>query len=196
MVATDPEGPAQAAAHLPPLPARHKVLTFELGSEIYGIDIACVQEVRSFERPTPLPHAPAWYLGVIDLRGMVAPIFDLRARLDLAANFAPRTVTVMLCLGGRMVGMVVDAVSDVVELDGAAIRPEPSGQRCGMVAVRGLAEIQDGARTRLLILLRAASLLHSFAAGENGAGALPTPADTSPGFPPLLTFPSGELPCV
>lgn len=150
-----------------------KFLSFELGAETYGIDIRQVQEVRSYERPTPLPHASAWFLGVTKLRGDIVPVVDLRMRMGVAANFDGRTVTAVLNLGARTVGVVVDAVSDVVELASASIRPAPSGTSADDSAVRGFADLQEDGAARLLILLDTGTLLGDLA---GGAPRVPQPA--------------------
>lgn len=137
-----------------------EVLSFELGLQTYGIDISRVQEVRSYAPPTRLPQAVTWLLGVMNLRGVIVPAVDLRTRLGFAPRFDERTVTVVLNLDGRTVGVVVDSVSDVVALAESRIkRPPPSTTAVDTRHVRGLAELGDGGDARLLILLDAESLL-------------------------------------
>jgi len=101
-------------------------LTFRLGQEEYGIDILRVQEIRSYEPPTRMAHAPEFIKGVIDLRGVIVPIVDLRLKLGCAqAEYTEFTVVIILNLGMRVVGMVVDSVSDVTMLRQDNIRPAP-----------------------------------------------------------------------
>lgn len=156
---------SSALAALPGQPATvhdgavHKVLSFELGPETYGIDIRKVQEVRSFESPTPLPHTPDWLLGVTNLRGTVVPIVDLRVRLGLPAQFEQRTVTAVLDLGSRTTGIVVDGVSDVLELRVDDMRAVPLDASAENAGVLGLANVSERGQTRPLILLDPAMLL-------------------------------------
>jgi purine-binding chemotaxis protein CheW len=95
-------------------------LSFELAQELYGVDIKDVEEIRVWERPTPIPHAPVYVMGVINLRGMIVPVIDLRKRFEIGScEYLPTTVVIVLSHSSqgedsRLMGMVVDAVSDVV----------------------------------------------------------------------------------
>ena len=110
-------GAAQAGAEF---------LSFRLGAEEYGIDILRVQEIRSYEVPTRIANAPSFIKGVINLRGTIVPIVDLRIKFSVGvAEYTPFTVVIILNIGGRVVGMVVDAVSDVIALKPEQIRPAP-----------------------------------------------------------------------
>ena len=101
-------------------------LVFRLGAEEYGIDILSVQEIRGFEPVTAIAHAPAFIKGVVNLRGVIIPIVDLRIKFGLAtASYDAFTVVIVLRVAGRVVGIVVDGVSDVVHLDRDQIRPAP-----------------------------------------------------------------------
>ena len=101
-------------------------LTFGVGDESYAIDILRVQEIRNYEAPTRIVGAPAAVKGVIDLRGVVVPIVDLRTLFGIAQpRFDEFTVVVILDAGGRVIGAVVDSVGDVVSLDAARIKPAP-----------------------------------------------------------------------
>jgi len=101
-------------------------LTFRLGREEYGIDILKVQEIRSYEPPTRIANAPSFIKGVVNLRGVIVPIVDLRLRLGCeSAEYSALTVVIVLNVKGRVVGAVVDSVSDVLELTKEAIRPAP-----------------------------------------------------------------------
>src|SRR5688572_32816993 len=98
-----------------------KVLTFSLGAEVYGVDILCVKEIRGWRPVTRIPQSQASLLGVLNLRGVIVPIVDLRVRFGLpAAEFNAITVTIVLSLdtvdGQREYGFVVDAVQDVIDL--------------------------------------------------------------------------------
>jgi len=113
-------GAAHAAAH----PGEY--LTFRLGAEEYGIDILRVQEIRSHEPPTRIANAPPFLKGVVNLRGVIVPIVDLRIKLGCpSAEINQFTVVIVLNVRGRVVGAVVDSVSDVLELAGAQIKPAP-----------------------------------------------------------------------
>jgi purine-binding chemotaxis protein CheW len=102
-------------------------LTFRLASEEYGVDILTVQEIRGWSSVTKVPHTPAWLLGVVNLRGVVVPIIDLRIKFNLAsAEYNETTVVIILTLATRVVGVVVDAVSDVITLGSQQIKAAPS----------------------------------------------------------------------
>jgi purine-binding chemotaxis protein CheW len=101
-------------------------LSFKLGDEEYGIDILRVQEIRGYEQPTRIANAANFVKGVVNLRGVIVPIVDMRIRFGLAdVQYNGTTVTIVLNINGRTVGMVVDSVSDVLELDAAQIKPAP-----------------------------------------------------------------------
>ncbi len=101
-------------------------LTFRLGGEEYGIDILKVQEIRGYERPTRIANAPEFVRGVINLRGDIVPIVDLRIKFQLGeALYNETTVVIILNVGERVVGVVVDSVSDVLELASDQIREAP-----------------------------------------------------------------------
>lgn len=132
-------------------------LTFRLGQEEYGIDILRVQEIRSYEQPTRMAHAPEFIKGVIDLRGVIVPIVDLRLKLNCAqAEYTDFTVVIILNVGGTVLGAVVDAVADVVELSAEAIRPAPQFQgQVDSAFVTGIATLGE----RMLIVMDIESLL-------------------------------------
>jgi len=107
------------------------MLTFSLGAEIYGVDILRVKEIRGWSPVTRIPRSAESVLGVLNLRGAIVPIIDLRVRFGLhAADFTPVTVIVVLCLrtddGQRECGIVVDSVQDVADIALDSIRPAPS----------------------------------------------------------------------
>jgi len=123
MPATAPAGSqadAQATA------AAREYLTFRLGAEEYALDILKVQEIRNYETATAIANAPKHVRGVVNLRGVIVPIVDLRMLLGLPnADYTTFTVVIVLNLGRRTVGVVVDAVSDVTALGAEQIRPAP-----------------------------------------------------------------------
>lgn len=108
------------------LPAPGEYLTFTLADERYALDILKVQEIRRYDGVTRVPDTPAYIRGVVNLRGAIAPVLDLRMKLGLQdARYDAFTVMIVLNLDGRSAGIVVDAVSDVVMLAADEIRPTP-----------------------------------------------------------------------
>jgi purine-binding chemotaxis protein CheW len=102
-------------------------LTFRLAGEEYGVGIISVQEIRGWSAVTAIPHSPAWLLGVINLRGQVVPVIDLRVKFNYAkAEYNEFTVVIILNLKDRVVGIVVDGVPDVITLAHEQIKPAPS----------------------------------------------------------------------
>lgn len=112
--------------------ATEQYLTFRLGNETYGLNILRVKEIRGWVPVTGIPQSPPHVLGILNLRGAVVPVVDLRRRFELSsAGFTPVTVLIVLSLQSahgavRECGVVVDSVSDVVDLDASAIRPAPA----------------------------------------------------------------------
>ncbi|MFC4727294.1 chemotaxis protein CheW [Coralloluteibacterium thermophilus] len=101
-------------------------LTFDLGSEQYGVDILKVQEIRGYDGVTRIPDAPEFIKGVINLRGTIVPVVDLRIKFKLGeVRYDEFTVMIVLNVQGRVVGMVVDGVSDVTALTAEQVRPAP-----------------------------------------------------------------------
>lgn len=105
---------------------RNEFLTFALGAESYGIEILKVQEIRGYEAVTAIPNAPAFLKGVINLRGTIVPIVDLRIRLNFPnVEYNRFTVVIILNVARRVLGIVVDSVSDVMTLTPEQVRPAP-----------------------------------------------------------------------
>ncbi len=101
-------------------------LTFTLGPEEYAIDILKVQEIRGYEKPTTIANAPEFLKGVINLRGTIVPIVDMRIKFNVGkAEYTQFTVVIILNVASRIVGMVVDSVSDVTSMNDSQIRPAP-----------------------------------------------------------------------
>ena len=101
-------------------------LTFTLGPEEYAIDILKVQEIRGYDAVTTIANAPAFIKGVVNLRGTIVPIVDLRIKFGVGnVEYTPFTVVIILNISGRVVGIVVDSVSDVTMLRPEQIRPTP-----------------------------------------------------------------------
>ena len=126
-------------------------LTFTLGREDYGIDILKVQEIRSYEQVTTIANAPAFIKGVVNLRGIIVPIVDMRIKFNLGeAQYNELTVVIVLNVAGRVVGMVVDGVSDVIQLSAEQIRPAPDfSSSFDMKYITGLGTVDK----RMLILV-------------------------------------------
>ena len=117
-------------------------LTFSLGAEQYGVDILRVQEIRGYAAATPVPNTPRYVRGVMNLRGAIVPVLDLRDKLlGVAGTFTPVTAVVVVTVaGGKTHGLVVDSVTDVVEFDPSTIQPVPDfGAHVDTRCVRGLA---------------------------------------------------------
>lgn len=105
----------------------NEFLTFRLGAEEYGIDILKVQEIRRWEQPTTIANSPNFIKGVINLRGIIVPIIDMRIKFSLGdAKYDEFTVVIILNVAGRIVGIVVDSVSDVTTLSANQISPAPN----------------------------------------------------------------------
>lgn len=131
--------------------APREYLTFRLGSEEYGIDILKVQEIRSYEAPTRLANVPHFIKGVMNLRGIIVPVVDLRMRFGCSSTeINTFTVVIVLRLGNRTVGVVVDSVSDVMELNPDMIKPAPNvASAVDPTYVTGLGNV--GERTLILL---------------------------------------------
>jgi len=144
-----------AKAAGPKDPDTQQFLTFELGSETYGVEILRVREIRGWTSVTKIPHAPAHVLGVLNLRGSIVPVVDLRMRFELErAEYTKVTVIIVLSVhapnGRREVGVVVDGVSDVVDVDAEGVKKAPDlGTRSATEYIRGLVSVTD----RMVVLL-------------------------------------------
>lgn len=137
-------------------------LSFRIGPVSYAIDILSVKEIRSYDPPMPLPNAPPSVVGVVNLRGDVVPIVDLAALLrGVVKEPDASTVVIVTAVGQRVVGWLVDAVSDVVELNEEDMRPAP---RCFTIAgqvIERLALLRDARGEKLLTLLEVQALMRS-----------------------------------
>jgi len=134
-------------------------LTFTLGREEYAVDILKVQEIRGYDPVTPIANTPPFIKGVINLRGAIVPIVDLRLKFQLGnAEYHERTVVIVLNLSGRIVGAVVDGVSDVVTLSPEQIKPAPEfSHTLDTQYLMGLGTIDN----RMLILIDIEKLMTS-----------------------------------
>jgi purine-binding chemotaxis protein CheW len=134
-------------------------LTFRLDQEEYGIDILKVQEIRGYEKPTRIANAPDFIKGVVNLRGTIVPIIDMRLKFNCAqAEYNSFTVVIILNLHNRIVGIVVDSVSDVMELAPENLKAAPEiDSSIDSSAVVGLGSVGE----RMLILLDIEKLMSS-----------------------------------
>lgn len=136
-------------------------LTFIMADEEYGVDILAVKEIRNWDSATPIPKSPDHVRGVINLRGTIIPIIDLRQCFGMEAiEYSPLTVVLVLQIesdkGHRELGIVVDAVSDVYSLDPSEIKPTPEmGDKVDTNFIKGLASIDE----KMVILLNIDRLL-------------------------------------
>ena len=136
-----------------------ELLTFTLGSEEYGIDILKVQEIRGYEAVTTIAHAPEFIKGVINLRGIIVPIVDMRIKFKLGkVSYDETTVVIILNFANRVVGMVVDGVSDVITLKPEQIKPAPEfGASLDTKYLLGLGTVDE----RMIILVDIERLMTS-----------------------------------
>jgi len=126
-------------------------LTFALGQEEYGVEILKVQEIKGYPVITPIPNTPAHVKGVMNLRGTIIPVVDLRMRLGMAEAQSTRcTVIVVVKVGSKTVGLVMDSVSDVLDIPQADIQPTPDfGAAVDTGFISGMAKAGD----RVVVLL-------------------------------------------
>ena len=104
-------------------------LTFTIDKEEYGVDIMTVREIKGWSEATRLPNTPEFMHGVINLRGLIIPIFDLRARFNLGLTQAnEKNVIIILAVGERTIGILVDAVSDILDVSAEQIKPAPASE--------------------------------------------------------------------
>ena len=138
---------------------RQEFLAFTLGEEEYGIDILKVQEIRGYEAVTRIANAPDFIKGVVNLRGTIVPIVDMRIRFNLGTpTYDQLTVVIILNIMGRVVGMVVDTVSDVITLKSEEIKPPPEmGAAFGTDYLVGIGTHDE----RMLILIDIDKLMSS-----------------------------------
>ncbi|MDO9596775.1 MAG: chemotaxis protein CheW [Azoarcus sp.] len=138
---------------------RQEYLSFTLADEEYALDILTVQEIRGYDPVTRIVSAPPFIKGVVNLRGAIVPIVDMRIKLNLdTVEYNAFTVVIILAIKGRLVGIVVDSVSDVIALAPEQIRPAPDlGSAIDLRYITGLATLDD----RMVILLDIARLMTS-----------------------------------
>ncbi len=136
-----------------------ELLTFTLGGEEYGIDILKVQEIRGYDAVTTIANAPEFIKGVINLRGIIVPIIDMRIKFNLGnVTYNDLTVVIILNVANRVVGIVVDGVSDVITLTAEQLKPAPEfSSTLGAQYITGLGTVDD----RMIIVIDIEKLMTS-----------------------------------
>ena len=126
-------------------------LTFTLGSEEYGVEILKVQEIKGYTTVTPIPNTPGYVKGVMNLRGTIVPVVDLRSKLSMnTAEYTQFSVIIVVTVGSRVMGLVVDAVSEVLNIPRGDIQPTPDfGAQVDARFISGMAKAGD----KLVVLL-------------------------------------------
>ena len=155
--------------HAPELTDIREFLAFKIGNEEYGVDILRVQEIRSYEKPTTIANAPEHLKGVVNLRGVIVPIIDLRIKLGVGeVRYDHLTVVIVLNIGDRVVGVVVDGVSDVLTLEPSQLRPVPAlDSNFDPDHILAIGSVDE----RMLILLDIEKFLSDTVLGESTVGA-------------------------
>lgn len=122
-----------------------ELITCEVAGQLFGLDIMAVREIRAWTPATPLPQVPDFVAGVVNLRGTVLPVVDLAARLGWAATEAtPRHAIIVVQLGGKTMGLIVDSVSDIVTLPKETLQQPPAANEEDVVGfLQGLAALGD-----------------------------------------------------
>lgn len=150
---------SSAASHGAPAVKALEFLAFTLGEEEYGIDIQKVQELRGYDTVTRIANAPEHIKGVVNLRGIIVPIIDMRIKFNLGTpTYDQFTVVIILNIANRVMGMVVDSVSDVITLSPEQVRPAPEmGSVLDTDYLIGLGTLDE----RMLILVDIDKLMSS-----------------------------------
>lgn len=144
----------------------NEFLTFRLGQEEYGIEILKVQEIRGYDAITHIANAPEFIKGVVNLRGIIVPIIDLRIKFNLGTvEYNQFTVVIILNVSGRVMGIVVDGVSDVITLAAGQVKPAPDfAANLDTDYIIGLGTVDE----RMLILMDIEALMCSAEIGLTG----------------------------
>lgn len=143
--------------------SRRQFITFRSDEQEFGADIMAIREIRGWTQTTPLPHAPEYIRGVINLRGTVLPVLDLKTRLGSGQTEATaKHVIIVVKVGERTIGLLVDAVSDILTLNGSEIQPSPELARDAQSEfVEGIAVLDERLVTILNMTFMTASLVTS-----------------------------------
>ena len=127
-------------------------ISFTIGDEEYGVDIMAIREIKGWTETTALPNAPSYMRGVINLRGAIVPILDLRARFGRGVTDASaRHVIMVVAVGSRVAGILVDAVADILAVQADQIQPVPALEHAETGFLTGLVTV-DGRMVALLDL--------------------------------------------
>lgn len=148
--------------------AQHQFISFKIGSEEYAIDILSVREIKGWTSTTVLPNQPEYVLGVMNLRGAIVPVFDLRCRFGLGLTQAtPSHVVIIITALNRVIGLLVDAVSDILTVGADEIHPVPDMERERTAAefLTGIIAVNDG----MVVLLSLEALFGSAVIAKAGA---------------------------
>lgn len=146
-------------------PSTIELLTFQLADQEYALDIMSVREIRGWTRATPLPHAPPYMKGVINLRGTVLPVMDLGERLGLPPRSqSNRNVVIVVKCEKSMTGLLVDAVSDIITLTADDLQPPPEMANAGSINVVSDLTLIDERMIRILDLAATVSMPKNVAA--------------------------------
>lgn len=131
-----------------------KFVSFKLGEQEFCVDIMAVREIRGWTKPTPIPHAPPYVSGVINLRGTVLPIMDFSARLGMPPmNPDESHVTIVMQIQDNILGIIVDAVSDILSIDESTIQPTPEiGSKAAKEQFKGVVALENNRMIRLVEL--------------------------------------------
>lgn len=145
--------------------AERHLVVFQLGNELFGVDIARVREIITLQPITRVPQAPEFVEGIINLRGRVIPVIDLRVRFALPKREATRATRIVVVeVEGEIVGMIVDAVSEVLRVGEEAVESRPAGTGHGQDLAKDVVKLPD----RLIILLDVTYLVSQSQVGESG----------------------------
>lgn len=121
-----------------------QIVTFKVDERTFGIDVGAVREIKGWQATTPLPHAASYVRGVINLRGIILAVYDLRNRFGIGPTEATRTHVIMVVdVGEQTAGLLVDTVSDIVDVPLEAIRPAPAIALGGLELIEGLAILAE-----------------------------------------------------
>jgi purine-binding chemotaxis protein CheW len=144
-------------------------LTFTVGHEEYGVEILKVQEIKGYGAITPIPNTPDYVKGVMNLRGTIIPVVDLRAKFGMpATEYTQFTVIIVVTVGAKVMGLIVDAVSDVLNIPKADIQATPDfGRRVDARFINGMAKAGE----KLVVLLDIDTVLGGAEASSLGAAA-------------------------
>jgi len=120
-----------------------QLITFQLGEQVLGIDIMAIREIRAWSPATPLPNVPAYVRGVVNLRGVVLPVLDLRHRIGWGETEpTARHVIIVVRVGEQLQGLIVDAVNDIVAINPDDLQPLPDVGDCGPSFLEGLVTVE------------------------------------------------------